>query len=174
MGNQETVAKAKLLGWLDADNKLQPMMGDATTKTHESMPGKTAIPAADAQKMLMELATMAVIHRFHGTRPLAAEYQAASTTMMCEVGLRTPEAAQSTWTCFAAMRYGYHQAAISGTNAFNDRHWPTGSARQHRSCQAPSSSTTSAIQQLQSLLCKCYHGWVHVGLPYKQLSGHEA
>ena len=42
--------------------------------------------------MLLELATMAsmpmmVIHRFHGTRPLAAEYQAASITMMCEIGL---------------------------------------------------------------------------------------
>ena len=147
LDSPETVKKARNLGWLDADNNLQPMMWDTTAKIHKPMPGKTATANVAG-------AGNHGIHA-HGDTPLpwhtATGSGISSSINYNDVrdGAANPRRCPkrgNTWTSCATMPYGFPQDATSGTNACKDRLWPTGSAKLCRSCQAPSCSLTSATQ----------------------------
>ena len=80
LSTQETVAQAQAMGWIAQDNRLYAMTWDNNTKSHKPVKDKPTI-------LVTTLAQLA-----HGTRPLAAEYQSPTLTMLCEIGMRTEEA----------------------------------------------------------------------------------
>ncbi|CAE7658315.1 unnamed protein product [Symbiodinium sp. CCMP2592] len=85
------------LGWLTADaTKLNRMKWDHEAKKHVIDSDGTQLEVKKALSMIMELVVLCkeplVVNRFHATRPMTKETEAATLPMLLDLGMRTPSA----------------------------------------------------------------------------------
>ncbi|CAE7412247.1 Crnkl1 [Symbiodinium sp. CCMP2592] len=94
---EDSKTTAIQLGWLTADaTKLNRMKWDHEAKKHVIDSEGTQLEVKKALSMIMELVVLCkeplVVNRFHATRPMTKETEAATLPMLLDLGMRTPSA----------------------------------------------------------------------------------